>query len=112
LEDSPLVVDLLNSRYKLKRRITKALPNNQHTFEYLPPGKYIIRVIKDVNDNNKWDTGNYLKKIQPEEVIYLPEEIDVRANWDVNQVFDPIQIRLDRLKSSTASEVTEVDQVP
>ena len=112
LDDSPLVVDLLNSRYKIKRRITQALTNNQHTFEYLPPGKYIIRVIKDANDNNKWDTGNYLKKIQPEEVIYLPEEIDVRANWDVNQVFDPTQIRLDRLKSSTASEVIEADQVP
>lgn len=111
LDDSPLIVDLLNSRYRLKRRVTD-IQNATYTFEYLPPGKYNLRVIKDTNDNDQWDTGNYLQKIQPEEVLYLPEEIDVRANWDVNQVFDPIQIRLDLLKSSTSSEVITLDPDP
>ena len=64
----------------------------------------MIRVIIDSNDNNQWDTGNYLDKIQPEEVYYLTQEIDLRANWDVNQVFDPIQIRLDRLKNPAVPE--------
>ena len=112
LDETPLVIDLLNSRYKIKKRITAPLVNNEYSFQYIPPGKYYIRVIKDVNDNNKWDTGNYLEKIQPEEIIYLPEAVEVRANWDVNQVFDPIQIRLDRLKSSTASEVNATDLDP
>jgi len=56
-------------------------------FDYLPPAKYLIRVIYDENGNRKWDTGNYLKKIKPEEIIYFPEAIDVRANWDINQSF-------------------------
>ena len=104
LDETPLIIDLLDTRYKLKKRVVAPLENNQYTFAYLPPAKYILRVIKDNNDNNQWDTGNYLKKIQPEEVIYLPEEVEVRANWDVNQTFDPVQIRLDQLKSATASE--------
>ena len=45
-------------------------------------------VIKDANGNGKWDTGNYLKKIQPEEVEYLKESINVRANWEFNEIIE------------------------
>jgi len=34
-----------------------------------------------------WDAGNFLEKRQSEEVIYFPKDIDVRANWDVQQTF-------------------------
>ena len=34
------------------------------------------------------DSGYYFDQIQPEEVIYYPEELDVRANWDIEQIFD------------------------
>jgi hypothetical protein len=53
----------------------------------LNTGNYKVRLIFDENDNQKWDSGNYLKKIQPEKVIYLDEEIELRENWEVNQVF-------------------------
>ena len=35
-----------------------------------------------------WDTGNYIKRKQPEPVYYFPSEIDVRANWDLNETFN------------------------
>ena len=44
--------------------------------------------IKDANSNGKWDTGNYLKKIQPEEVEYLKRSIIVRANWELNETIE------------------------
>ena len=53
----------------------------------LNPGTYDIRVIYDTNKNGKWDTGNYLKKIQPERISYYPEPIEIRANWDENPTF-------------------------
>ena len=56
-------------------------------FEFITPGKYLIRVIYDRNENRIWDTGNYLKGQNPEEIIYFPEVLDVRPNWDVNQTF-------------------------
>jgi uncharacterized protein (DUF2141 family) len=52
-------------------------------FDYLDPKSYIIKVIEDVNDNGKWDTGNYEKGIQPERVFYFKKEIKVRSNWEV-----------------------------
>ena len=57
-------------------------------FELIPPGRYILRAIIDTNDNNKWDTGNYLKKIQPENVIYFPTIFNIKANWSFSEVFD------------------------
>jgi uncharacterized protein (DUF2141 family) len=56
-------------------------------FNLLVPGVFIVRIIYDTNSNKKWDPGNYLDKTQSEEVIYFPKEIDVRANWDVDQPF-------------------------
>ncbi|MGD0710287.1 MAG: Ig-like domain-containing protein [Bacteroidales bacterium] len=48
------------------------------------PGNYKIRIIYDANNNKKWDTGNYLKKTQPEKVIYYPSPISLKANWDLD----------------------------
>lgn len=56
-------------------------------FQFLNPFLYNLRIIYDTNNNKVWDSGNYLQKIQPEKVIYFPEKIDVRANWDVEQNF-------------------------
>jgi len=52
-------------------------------FGYLYPKEYIFKVIIDKNKNGKWDAGNYLEHILPEEVLYYEKEIKVRANWDI-----------------------------
>ena len=57
-------------------------------FMFLEPAKYTLRVIYDTNGNKEWDSGNFIEKRQPEEVVYFPKEIDVRGNWDVDQPFD------------------------
>ena len=81
------ILELLNNKREQVRRI-KNNSENFYTMEYLPPGEYQIRIIKDANGNGKWDTGNYLKKIQPEEVKYLKESINVRANWEFNETIE------------------------
>jgi hypothetical protein len=62
--------------------------SNAINFDLIEPKIYTIRLIYDDNKNRIWDPGNYLEKRQSEEVIYYPKEIDVRANWDVEQQFD------------------------
>ena len=81
------ILELINVKGELIRR-TKNNLENFYTLEYLPPGEYQIRIVKDANGNGKWDTGNYLKKIQPEEVKYLKESIIVRANWELNETIE------------------------
>lgn len=57
-------------------------------YAYLAPGKYSLRAIHDTNHNNKWDTGNYSKHLQPEKIIYAPSTITIRSNWDVEQKWE------------------------
>lgn len=59
--------------------------NETVKFDYVLPGNYKIKVVCDVNGNNKWDTGNYFKKILPEKIYYYPSAIKIRANWDMDQ---------------------------
>jgi len=53
-----------------------------YEFPFLKPGDYQIKFIHDLNGNGEWDTGDYLKKLQPEPVEFLPVKITVRSNWD------------------------------
>jgi len=57
-------------------------------FEYIMPGKFKIKVITDRNRNQRWDTGNYRKKLQPESVNYFSKTIEIRANWDVEESWE------------------------
>ena len=84
------------------------MKDSNYSFKLLNPGKYFLRLIKDNNNNDKWDTGNYLKKIQPEEVIYYPFELELRANLDLNETFNATQKYLDLLKTQTSSDTLEV----
>ena len=82
----PIIVQLLTEREELQREERAAEPR---TFEFnnLDPGNYRVRVIFDENDNGKWDTGSYLKKIQPERISYYPDLIEMRANWEKIETF-------------------------
>ena len=61
--------------------------DKKHFPNPLVSGKYFIRIIFDENKNKKYDSGNFLERIKPEKVIYYPDEIDVRAGWDLVQEF-------------------------
>lgn len=54
-------------------------------FKYLSPKKYRFKAIYDLNNNGRWDTGNYLDKLQPEPVSYFSKEIELRANWTMEE---------------------------
>lgn len=66
--------------------VRKGQKNEQNRYEipFLNPGEYQVRIVLDVNNNGVWDTGDYLEKKQPEEVLYLDEPFELRANWDQN----------------------------
>ena len=83
----PVLVQLVTEKDDVIDEIYAPEPREIYDFRNLDPAKYHIRVIFDDNKNGKWDPGNFLKKIQPEKVSYYPSVIDVRANWELEQVF-------------------------
>ncbi|WP_158209884.1 Ig-like domain-containing protein [Myroides phaeus] len=80
----PIIVELLDEREKV---IASQYSEDKNTFEFtaLPPRQYYIRVTYDDNKNGKWDSGYFWDRKEPEETVYFPEQIDVRANWDINE---------------------------
>ncbi|WP_067036744.1 Ig-like domain-containing protein [Allomuricauda sp. CP2A] len=82
----PVIMQLLTEKGEVQREIVASEPQI-FEFNNLDPGNYIARVIFDGNGNGKWDTGSYLKKIQPEKISYFPDVIEVRANWEMEQSF-------------------------
>ena len=101
------IIELLKNDEVVRRYDTPAEGNN-FRFELLDSGKYSIRLIEDANKNKQWDTGSYLEKIQPEKVIYYWKEIDLRANWDMNEIFNTSQNYQDLPETQTVSDVLEV----
>jgi uncharacterized protein (DUF2141 family) len=56
--------------------------NGKLAFRYLKPGNYFLRILNDTNQNGKWDTGDFSDGRQPERMLYYPDLIEIRANWD------------------------------
>ena len=92
------IVQLLNSSDAVVRE-QKLKENNTCDFYFLQPNtKYYIRMYIDSNDNGKWDTGVYDKKIQPEEVYYFPKVWEMKANFEFEEDWDVKSVPLDRQK--------------
>lgn len=69
------------------REIIKNTNSATYRYKKLLPGTYKLKLIDDTNYNEKWDTGDYLLKRQPESILVFPEKIEVRANWQNEVVF-------------------------
>ena len=83
----PVIVQLTDKDGKVKAT-EYSEKETSIDFEALEPAIYTLRIIYDDNKNKIWDTGSYLEKRQSEEVIYLPKEINLHANFDWEQSFD------------------------
>jgi len=75
------IIELLDEKNNIIRKesISK---DKSFKYEKLDPGKYTLKAIRDDNNNNRWDTGDYLEKKQAEKVFINKTEINIRANWD------------------------------
>lgn len=80
------IVELLNEGGKIKG--SSPIVNGEAYFEDVAPGTYTLRLYIDANNNQQWDTGNLLQHIQPEHVVKFPRNIQIRANWDIEETWD------------------------
>lgn len=79
----PAFVELLNAGDVPVRKVT--VKDNGVLFMNLNPGQYYARLIIDENENGIWDTGNYEKKRQPENVYYSKSVYEINENWRIEE---------------------------
>ena len=83
------LIQILNQQEKLVRQ-TMLPANGKIGFQFLKPGDYFLRIIEDVNGNRQWDIGDFDSGKQPEQMMYFPETINIRANWERLVRWDPL----------------------
>lgn len=87
MQGQHVIAQLLDGSGKLVKEAYT--DQGQAEFYYLKAGKYYLRIIVDSNNNHQWDTGDYDKDIQPEEVYYDPDVIECREKWDLTLTWNP-----------------------
>ena len=107
------IVELLDTNGKVLRQ-QPVTPENTADFYYLAPNtKYYVRLFNDRNGNKVWDTGNFEKGVQAEEVYYCPKVWEMKANFEFEETWDvhatPIdKQKLDEIKKQKPEETKKV----
>ena len=94
------IVELINSKRTSTFRKYIIEEDCELLFPYLTAGEYSIRITEDKNSNGKLDTGDLLKRIQPEKVLLyklengkdimeIAERTDIVQELDLNKIFAP-----------------------
>lgn len=94
--DNSAVVQLLDASDKVVKTIVSK--NGKADFYFINPGKYYMRMFYDLNGNGIWDTGDYDKLHLPEEMFYYPQVMELKAQWEITQTFDPTSAPLYKQK--------------
>lgn len=86
-----IIVQLLNRSDKCVAEVV-AGSDGRADFFFLKPGDYYMRCYVDNDYDKEWDTGKYADARQPEMVFYFPKPIRIKAKWDVEQDWAPLEI--------------------
>lgn len=84
----PIIVEITNKKGDVVLASDYSESNTKIQFDLLQPESFTLRITYDDNKNKIYDSGNFLNKTYAEEVFYYQKEIDVRANWDVDETID------------------------
>ena len=84
IESEAIILELIDDKGKVvcEKRIAD---DGKVKFDHIKPAKYRVRAIIDTDGNGKWDEGDFGMQKQPERVIYMDKELDIRANWDFEE---------------------------
>ena len=94
--DTSAVVQLLNTSGNVEKEVH--IREGRAEFYYVRPGNYYLRCYLDRNNDGRWTTGDWITHTEPEPVYYSPKEIEVKANWDLNEDWDVTALPLDKQK--------------
>jgi len=86
-ESVPVILQLVTEKGTVVKQLT-ITTERRADFGLQAPGKYGLKAILDRNANGRWDTGVFIKKIQPETVIIHPKIFDLKANWEEEETWE------------------------
>ncbi len=84
------ILELINGKEKIiDSQIIKQKNSYKRAYKALPIGTYTLRIIHDQATNQRWDTGDYQQKRQPE-IVVNSKKITLKAGWENEMDFSII----------------------
>ena len=94
------ILQITNAQGKVQREV-RDVKAGKYVLDYITAGDIMLRVVEDMNDNGKWDTGDMVLMRQPERTEIFKNEdgqevITTKENWefdlevDMDMLFAPI----------------------
>lgn len=83
-------LQLLNEQNEVLQT-RKLVPGEKIWFKQMRPVGYRIRLLADENGNERFDNGSFVQQRQPERLVYLPEIVRLRANWEISVSLKPLR---------------------
>lgn len=80
------LLQLVDEKGNLKRSV-RMEKDTVFTFRYLSPGALRVRFIADRDGDGRWSPGDWKKRLQPETVVFHPDVVQLRANWENEVLF-------------------------
>ena len=100
--DTTAIVQLLNTSDKVVKE-TK-VKNGKADFYFLQPGTYYLRMFYDRNGDGVWTPGDYDSQTQAEETFYYTGALNLRAQWEVTQTWNPLATPLSKQKPAKITQ--------
>lgn len=90
------IFQLLQNSDKVLKEIITDKPRAE--FRYLKAGKYYLKLIVDDDTDGKFTTGLYDDNLQPEQVFFYDDKIEVKEKWDNKLTWNPLSVALNKQK--------------
>jgi len=88
---TPIVLQVVNGS-DIVRELTLEPTSERVLIRELLPGDYAFKIIRDDNQNGKWDTGDLKTRRLPERIDQYSNPTKVRANWEVEVELVPADL--------------------
>ncbi len=87
-----VAIQLLNDKWLVEQELSAAdLRIDEKTnkpylrFNYVKPGDKYLRALIDTNGDSLWSKGNILLRQAAEPIVFYPDSVPVRANWEIKR---------------------------
>ena len=92
-EKTDYVVQLADDKYSTRYELVVSADSISGDsakvfFPNVTEGKYLLRVIKDLNGNRLWDSGKYRLHQHPEPLYYSERRFEVKKRWTIEETVE------------------------
>ncbi len=91
-DSSAVLVQAISKSVRRPDASAQVLEDQTFELQGLPPGTYSLRIVRDDNRNDRWDSGHITPYKPAEPIFWASDSLRVRARWETET--DTIDVEL------------------